>query len=138
MGDRSYVFCFDFKSLGTCLFSTTVKIVGTVTHQWMDLIINIQLSRTPFVFEICLIPLQSILNTDTYESWHTLCVRLSNVCFCLPLPNPRWLHSRGQCPNARSLSINLSPFFLSNVFSSVFFFHWMRPSNVTTFGGHLI
>ena len=90
---------------------TTVKVVGTVAHQWMDFIINIQRSRTPFVFEICLIPLQSVLNTDTDESWHTLCVRLSNVCFCLTLHTPRSLHSRGQCPNARSLSVNLSPFY---------------------------
>ena len=81
MGGQSHVFCLDFKSLGTCLFSTTVKVVGTVAHQWMDLIINIQRSRTPFVFEICLIPLQSVLNTDTDESWHTLCVRLPNACF---------------------------------------------------------
>ena len=119
MGGRSHVFCFDLKSLGTWLFSTTVKVVGTVAHQWMDLIINIQRSRTPFIFEICLIPFQSVLNTDTYESWHILCVRLSNVCFCLPLRTPRSLHSRGHCPNARSLSVNLSPF-LFDVFS-VFF-----------------
>ena len=119
MGGRSHVFCFDLKSLGTWLFSTTVKVVGTVAHQWMDLIINIQRSRTPFIFEICLIPFQSVLNTDTDESWHILCVRLSNVCFCLPLRTPRSLHSRGHCPNARSLSVNLSPF-LFDVFS-VFF-----------------
>ena len=125
MGGRSHVFCFDIKSLGTWLFSTTVKEVGTVAHQWMDLVINIQRSRTPLVFEICLIPLQYVLNTDSDESWHTLCVHLSNVC--LPLHTPRSLHSRGQCPNARLLSVNLSPF-LSNVFSV--FFHWMRPSNV--------
>ena len=29
MGGRSHVFCFDFRSLGTWLFSTTVKVVGT-------------------------------------------------------------------------------------------------------------
>ena len=81
MGGRSHVFCFDFKSLGTCLFSTTANVVGTVAHQWMDLITKIQGSRTPFVFEICLIPLHSVLNRDTDESWHTLRVRLSNVCF---------------------------------------------------------
>ena len=120
MVGRSHVFCFDFKSLGTCLCSTTAKVVGTVAHQWMDLMINIQRSRTPFVFEICLIPLQSVLNTDTDESGHTFCVRLSNVCFCLPLHTPRSLYSRAQCPNARSLSVNLSPF-LPNVFSSIFF-----------------
>ena len=64
VGGRSHVFCFNFKSLGTRLFSTTAKVVGTVAHQWMDLIINIQGSRTPVVFEICLIPLHSVLNRD--------------------------------------------------------------------------
>ena len=47
----------------------------------MDLIMSIQRSRTPFVFDIRLIPFQSVLNTDTDESWHTLCVRLPNACF---------------------------------------------------------
>ena len=89
-----------------------------VAHQWMDLIISIQRSRTPFVFEICLIPLQSVLNTDSDESWHTLCVHLLNACLCLPLHAPRSLHSRGQCPNARSLSVNLSPFY--PMFFSIF------------------
>ena len=120
MGGGTHVFCFHYKSLGTCLFSSTVKAVGTVAHQWIDLIINIQRSRTPFVFELCLIPVQSILNTDTDESWHTLCVRLPNVCFGLPLQTPRSLHSRGQRRNARSLSVNLSSF-LSHVCSLVFF-----------------
>ena len=118
-GGRSHVFCFDVKPLGTWLFSTTVKVIGTVAHQWMDLIINIQRSRTPFVFEICLIPLQSVLNTDTDESWLTFGVRLSNVCFRLPLHTPRSLHSRGQCQNARSLSVNLSPFY--PMFFCIFF-----------------
>ena len=68
MRGRSRVFCFDSKSLGTFLFSTTVKVVRAVAHhQWMDLIINIQRSRTPLVFEICLIPFQSVLNADTDE-----------------------------------------------------------------------
>ena len=120
MGGGTHVFCFHYKSLGTCLFSSTVKAVGTVAHQWIDLIINIQRSRTPFVFELCLIPVQSILNTDTDESWHTLCVRLPNVCFGLPLQTPRSLHRRGQRRNARSLSVNLSSF-LSHVCSLVFF-----------------
>ena len=111
MGGRSRVFCCDFKSMGNRLFSTTAKVVGTVAHQWMDLIINIQRSVTPFVFETCLIPLQSVFNTDTDELWPTLCVHLPNVCFCLPLHTPRSLHSRGQCPNARSLSVNLSLFY---------------------------
>ena len=31
-----------------------------VAHHWRDSIINIQRSRTPFAFEICLIPLQSV------------------------------------------------------------------------------
>ena len=133
MGGRSHVFCFDFKSLGTCLFSTIVKVVGTVAHQWMDLIINIQRSRTPFVFEICLISLQSVLNIDTDESWHTLCVRLSNVCFCLPLHTLRSLHSRGQCPNARSLSVNLSPCY--PIFQ--YFFIGCDPQMYTV-GGYLV
>ena len=120
MGGRSHVFCFDFKSLGTWLFSTTVKVVGTVAHHWMDLIIYIQRSRIQFVFEICLISFRSVFNTDSDESWNTLRVHLLNLCLCLPLHTPRSLHSRGQCPNARSLSVNLSPFLLSNVFS-VFF-----------------
>ena len=91
------------------------------------MIINIQRSRTPFVFEMCLIPLQSVLNTDSDESWHTFCAHLLNVCLCLPLHTPRSLHSRGQFPNARSLSVNFVAF-LFNVFSV--FFQWMRSSNV--------
>ena len=61
------------------------------------------------------------------KSWPRLYVHLLNICLCLPLHTPRSLHSRGQCINARSLSVNLSPS-LSNVFSA--FFHCMRPSNV--------
>ena len=123
IGGRSHVFYFDFKSLGTWLFGTTVKVFGTShTSGWIWYYIpGIQRSRTPFVFEICVIPLKPVLNTGSDESWHTLCVQLLNVCLCLPLHT----HSRGQCPNARSLSVYLSPFF-SNVFSV--FFHWMRPT----------
>ena len=105
-----------------------------VAHQWRDLIINIQRSRTPFVFEKCLIPLQSVLNTDSDESWHTLCVHLLSVCLCLPLHTPRSLHSRGQCPNARSLSVNLSPFY-------PMFFHYFFigcDPEMYTVGGHLV
>ena len=42
MGGRSHVFCFDFESLGTSFFSTTVIVVGTVAHLWMDLTINVR------------------------------------------------------------------------------------------------
>ena len=108
-----------------------------VAHQWRDMIRNIQRSRKPFAFEICLIPLQSVLNTVTDESWHTLCVRLSNVCFCLPLHTPRSLQSRGQCPNARSPSVNLSPFFYPMCFLRYFFFIRCDPQMYTV-GGHLV
>ena len=102
----------------------------------MDLIINTQRSRTPFVFELCLIPVQSILNTDTDESWHTLCVRLPNVCFGLPLQTPRSLHSRGQRRNARSLSVNLSLLIHFFFFSSIFFIGC--DPQMYTVGGHQI
>ena len=109
MGGRSHVFCFDLKSSDTCLFSTTVKVVGTVAHQWKDLIICIQRSRTPFVFEICLIPSQSVFDTDAGESWHTyvsVC-RTFAVVFHSTLPHRCTYEA--QCPYARSLSANLSP-----------------------------
>ena len=76
-----------------------------------------------------------VLNTDTDESWHTLCVRLSNVCF-LPLHTPKSLHSRDQCPNARSL---LCRFFFIQCFFFAIFLDWMRPSNLySTVGGYLV
>ena len=126
IGGRSHVFYFDFKSLGTWLFGTTVKVFGTShTSGWIWYYIpGIQRSRTPFVFEICVIPLKPVLNTGSDESWHTLCVQLLNVCLCLPLHT----HSRGQCPNARSLSVYLSPFF--PMFFQYFFIGCDRPWNV--------
>ena len=59
--ERSRVFHFVSENMG--LFSTPVNVVGTVAHQWMDLIIYIQHSRAQFVFEICLIPSQFVFNT---------------------------------------------------------------------------
>ena len=118
---------FWFQIVGHLTFQYYCKSSWHVAHQWRDLIINIQRSRTPFVFKICLIPLQSVLNIDSDESWHTFCAHLLNVCLCLPLHTPRSLHSRGQFPNARSLSVNFVAF-LFNVFSV--FFQWMRSSNV--------
>ena len=91
------------------------------------------------VFEKGLIPLQSVLNTDSDESWHTLCVHLLNVCLSLPLHTlvshcilPDRLHS-SQCLNARSLSVNLSLFIQ---FFSVFFVGC--DSQIYTVGGHQI
>ena len=62
MGGRSHVFCCRWA-----LVSSVLKI-------------NIQRSRTPFVFEKCLILSRSVFDTDTDELRHTLCVCLSNVC----------------------------------------------------------
>ena len=93
----------------------------------MDLIINIQRSRTPSVFEICLIPLQSVLNTDSDESRHTLCVHLLNVVFvfhCI-LPDRCRAEVNAQMhDHCRSTCRLIHPMFFS------VFFHWMRPSNV--------
>ena len=71
IGGRSHVFYFDFKSLGTWLFGTTVKVFGTShTSGWIWYYIpGIQRSRTPFVFEICVIPLKPVLITGSDESW---------------------------------------------------------------------
>ena len=135
MGGRSHVFWFDFKSLGTWLSSYYRKSSWHVARQWRDLIINIHRSRTPFVYEIRLIPLQSVLNTDSDELRHTLCVHLWNVCLCLPLHTPRSLHSRAQCPNARSLSVNLSPFYPTSFFQ---YFFVGRDPQMYTVGGHLV
>ena len=123
MGGLYHVFGFDFKSLGTWLFSTTVTVVGTVAHQWRDLIIisSVRAHHLSSKYASFRHNLYQVLNTDTEESWHTLCVRLSNVCFCPPLHTPRSLHSRGQCPNARSLWVNLSPFFNPMFFLQYFF-----------------
>ena len=125
---------FWFQIVGHLTFQYYCKSNWHVAHQWRDLIINIKRSRTPKVFEICLIPLQSVLNTDSGESRHTLCVHLLNVCPFLPLHTPRSLHSRGLCPNARSLSANLSP---SSPFFFQYFFIGCDPQ-MYTFGGHLV
>ena len=85
-----------------------------VAHQWRDLIINIQRSRTPFVFEKCLIPLQSVLNTDSDES---LSPTAYSQIVCTAEVNAQMHdHCQSTCR------------FISNVFSV--FFRWTRPSNV--------
>ena len=69
------------------------------------------------VFEKGLIPLQSVLNTDSDESWHTLCVQLLNVCLCLPLHTPRSFaqqRSMPKCTIIVSQLVVFYPMFFSN------------------------
>ena len=75
MGGRSHGFCCRWALVSSVLESTWHRSTPVV-----GLIINIQRSRTPFVFEKCLILLRSVFDTDTDELRHTLCVCLSNVC----------------------------------------------------------
>ena len=130
MGGRSHVFCFDFISLGTWRFSTTsVKVVGTVAHQWMLLIINIQRSRTPFAFELRLIPLPTICNI--IQTRMNYGINYVSICRTLVFVSHRILpdHCTAEA-NAQThdhCQSTCRPF-LSNVFAV--FFHWMRPSNV--------
>ena len=56
------------------------------------LMIGIQRSREPFVFETCLIPLRYVFDTDADDPRHALYFRLSNACFRLPLHPPISLH----------------------------------------------
>ena len=74
-----------------CVFSALKRRRHRITP--VDgLIINTQRSRTPFVFKIRLIPLRSVFDSDTDKPRHTLCVRLSNAFFCLPLHTLLSLH----------------------------------------------
>ena len=63
-------------------------------------------------------------------------VHYVSVCrFRHPLYPPRSLHSREQCPNARSLSVSLSPFFVQCfIFSTLFFI----GCAMYAVGGHLV
>ena len=101
----------------------TVKVVGTVAHQWIDVILNIQRSRTPFVFELCLIPLQSVLNTDTDESWRTLCVRLS---LSSPTVPSQIVAQQGAMPKCTITVSQLVAFFCPMFYLQYSCFHWMR------------
>ena len=89
-----------------------------VAHQWRDLIVNIQRSRTPKVFEMCLIPLQSVLITDSDESWHTLCVHLLNVSFS-PTAYSEIVAQQRSMPKCTIIVSQLVSF-LSNFFFSIF------------------
>ena len=75
------------------------------------------------------------LNTDSDESWHTLCVQLLNVCLCLPLHTPRSFaqqRSMPKCTMIVSQLVAFYPFFLK-----VFFFIGCDPQMYTV-GGHQI
>ena len=136
IGGRSHVFYFDFKSLGTWLFGTTVKVFGTShTSGWIWYYIpGIQRSRTPFVFEICVIPLKPVLNTGSDESWHTLCVQLLNVCLCLPLHTPRSFAQQRSMPKCTIIVSQLVAFY--PFFFSIFFIGC--DYQMYTVGGHQI
>ena len=62
------------------------------------------------VFEKCLIPLQSVLIYRLGWIMAYIMCQLLNVCLVSHCILPDRLHSRGQCLNARSLSVNLSLF----------------------------
>ena len=132
MGGRSHVFCFEFKSLGTWLFSATVKVVGTVAYQWMDLIINIQRSRTPFVFEKCLIPLQSVLNTNSDDGIHyvSICRTFVFVSHCI-LPDRCTAEANAQMHDHCQSTCRL---FFIQCFFSIF----SLDATLKTVGGHLV
>ena len=113
MGGRSHVFCFHFKSLGTLLFSTTaVKVVGTshtsggLDHKYPAFAHTICLRKMPHSVAICIkYQVQTRMNHDIH--YVSICWTFVFVSHCI-LPDR--LHSRRQCPNARSLSVNLSLF----------------------------
>ena len=86
------------------------------------------------VFEKCLIPLQSVLNTDSDESWHTLCVQLLNVCLCLPLHTPRSFAQQRSTPKCTIIVSQLVAFY--PIFFSIFFIGC--DSQMYTVGGHQI
>ena len=118
---RSRVFYFVFQNVGTCPLSIPVNVVGTVAHQWMDLITSIQRSRIPFVFEICLIPSKSVFDTGMNVIGHGM--HDVSVCRAFILVSHCTLSyrctSEAQCQYARSLSVNLSlfiQFFLGTFF----------------------
>ena len=72
------------------------------------------------VFEKGLIPLQSVLNTDSDESWHTLCGQLLNVCLCLPLHTPRSFAQQRSTPKCTIIVSQLVAFYpIFSVFFSL-------------------
>ena len=99
--------------------------------------IYIQRSRTPFVFEICLVPSQSVFDTDMNGSWHTSC----HVSVCrtfVSAPHctlPYRCTSEVQCSSARSLSPQLVAFHL--LFFLRYFFVGCDPQ-MYTIGGCLV
>ena len=134
IGGRSHVFYFDFKSLGTWLFGATVKVFGTShTSGWIWYYIpGIQRSRTPFVFEICVIPLKPVLITGSDESWHTLCVHLLNICLCIPLHTPRLFAQQRSKPKCTIIVSQLVAFY--PMFFQYFFVG--RDPQMYTVGSH--
>ena len=128
MGGRSRVFRFDFESLDTCLFSTTVKVVGTVAHQWMYLIINIQRSSTPCLRNM---PHSVIIWFKYSHGWimaYTMCPFVGRLFFLSPTAHSQIVAQQRPTPKCTITASQLVASFIQCFFFGIFF-HWMRLSN---------
>ena len=77
----------------------------------------------------------SVLNTDSDESWHTLCVQLLNVCLCLPLHTPRSFAQQRSMPKCTIIVSQLVAFY--PIFFQ-YFFSLDATLKCITVGGHQI
>ena len=144
-GGRSHVFCFDFKSLGTCLFSNTPKkIVGTVAHQWIDLIINIQDPAFAHTFCLRTMPHSVTICTKYRHGWtmaYIMCPLVERL-FLSPTAYSQIVAQKGPMPKCTIIVSQLVAFFLRCFFfNSVFFsldatFKWILSAVILSWFGH--